>query len=534
MKTTRNVLLGLALLGSVAGAASAQISVGVGVQGGSYGRASVDLGFFYDNLASYGHWIERSNYGWVWTPSSVAASWRPYQVGHWVNSDQGWTWLSNEPFGWATYHYGRWYQDPEIGWAWVPGTEWGPAWVSWQEGSQQGNDYVGWAPLPPGVDVTNASYNNGGGYGSYDNGDGYDNGYDSGYGYDNGYNSYGGGYGYDSGYYGGGYGGGYGYGGASVSFSFGIGPAAYLFVPVRYFLAPSLFDYYVPWGRVSTFFRYTHNCTYYGYSGGRYFNRGIPFEHVRRYYSNVPRYQLSGYEGGRYGRGYEHRIEGNRISMFRPQVHNNGRISPLDRPEARRSVMRADQFRAAFPNRIQNRDNRIAYPNRQGGRQDRGFQGQTFQGQNAQRGQGRQGQQVRPYDNARPYNNNAQRRQDTFQGRQDAFQGGRQRSFDAPRVQGQTDRQPRSYNAQPWQGRQAQPQYRAPQQQQREYRAPQQQQQYRAPQQQYRAPQQQREYRAPQREYRAPQQQQRSNRSEGRGQVRGQDNNPHHRQHDRG
>ena len=29
------------------------------------------------------------------------------------------------------------------GWVWVPGYEWGPAWVSWRTGG----DYVGWAPL---------------------------------------------------------------------------------------------------------------------------------------------------------------------------------------------------------------------------------------------------------------------------------------------------------------------------------------------------------------------------------------------------
>ena len=36
---------------------------------------------------------------------------------------------------------------PLVGWLWVPGTDWGPAWVSWQHG----DGYVGWAPLPPAV-----------------------------------------------------------------------------------------------------------------------------------------------------------------------------------------------------------------------------------------------------------------------------------------------------------------------------------------------------------------------------------------------
>ena len=32
-----------------------------------------------------------------------------------------------------------------VGWVWVPGEEWAPAWVSWRTSK----DYVGWAPLPP-------------------------------------------------------------------------------------------------------------------------------------------------------------------------------------------------------------------------------------------------------------------------------------------------------------------------------------------------------------------------------------------------
>ncbi len=53
--------------------------------------------------------------------------------------------MSEEPFGWATYHYGRWVRLRRVGWVWVPGDEWAPAWVSWRTSK----DYVGWAPLPP-------------------------------------------------------------------------------------------------------------------------------------------------------------------------------------------------------------------------------------------------------------------------------------------------------------------------------------------------------------------------------------------------
>jgi len=70
---------------------------------------------------------------------------RPYSDGYWAYTDVGWTWVSYEDFGWATYHYGRWTRLRDRGWFWVPGREWGPAWFSWRTGG----DYVGWAPLPP-------------------------------------------------------------------------------------------------------------------------------------------------------------------------------------------------------------------------------------------------------------------------------------------------------------------------------------------------------------------------------------------------
>ena len=71
--------------------------------------------------------------------------WAPYRDGHWVWTDRGWFWYSNEHFGWATYHYGRWVRIAGQGWCWVPGHEWAPAWVSWRHSSE----YCGWAPLPP-------------------------------------------------------------------------------------------------------------------------------------------------------------------------------------------------------------------------------------------------------------------------------------------------------------------------------------------------------------------------------------------------
>ncbi len=102
---------------------------------------------FYRKLDPYGDWIETSSYGYVFQPRQAVgdSGWRPYTDGHWVYTDAGWTWISAEPFGWATCHYGRWTRLRDVGWVWVPGNEWAPAWVSWR----RGNDFVGWAPLPP-------------------------------------------------------------------------------------------------------------------------------------------------------------------------------------------------------------------------------------------------------------------------------------------------------------------------------------------------------------------------------------------------
>jgi hypothetical protein len=100
---------------------------------------------FYEPLSPYGHWELIGSYGRCWVPNRVEANWRPYSNGHWERTDAGWYWVSTEPWGWATYHYGRWDFNPNYGWFWVPQTQWAPAWVSWH----RGGGYVGWAPLHP-------------------------------------------------------------------------------------------------------------------------------------------------------------------------------------------------------------------------------------------------------------------------------------------------------------------------------------------------------------------------------------------------
>lgn len=105
----------------------------------------ISFGVFYDGLAGHGEWIGIDGGTYAWRPMHVGAGWRPYFEGRWLWTDDGWYWDSDEPWAWATYHYGRWYYDDYYGWIWIPGYDWAPAWVEWR----YGGDYVGWAPLGP-------------------------------------------------------------------------------------------------------------------------------------------------------------------------------------------------------------------------------------------------------------------------------------------------------------------------------------------------------------------------------------------------
>lgn len=109
----------------------------------------MDLTDFYDYLSPYGVWVSYRPYGYVWIPRHVGYRWRPYSTGRWLWTDYGWTWIADEDWGWAPFHYGRWGWDRSLGWFWVPGTAWAPAWVTWRWGDL----YIGWAPLPPGIEM---------------------------------------------------------------------------------------------------------------------------------------------------------------------------------------------------------------------------------------------------------------------------------------------------------------------------------------------------------------------------------------------
>jgi hypothetical protein len=135
------LLIGLTCLfaATVATRAAVEVSFSAGIEINSAND-------FYQPLTPYGEWVSVGSYGRCWHPQHVEVGWRPYCEGHWEWTDCGWYWVSDEPWSWATYHYGSWVDDPSYGWCWLPGTEWAPSWVTWREAP----DYIGWAPCGPG------------------------------------------------------------------------------------------------------------------------------------------------------------------------------------------------------------------------------------------------------------------------------------------------------------------------------------------------------------------------------------------------
>lgn len=126
---------------------------GYGQDGGDWVQPGDRFGYqdvrsvadFYEPLSRHGRWVD-SRWGRAFQPFAESG-WRPYVNGHWA-SDR--FWVSDDPWGWATDHYGRWGYDERIGWVWVPGTEWGPSWVAWRDADA----VTGWAPIPPAVSIS--------------------------------------------------------------------------------------------------------------------------------------------------------------------------------------------------------------------------------------------------------------------------------------------------------------------------------------------------------------------------------------------
>ena len=179
-------------------------------------------GYFYNNLSPYGTWIEINNGVIVWRPTRIHLGWSPYQEGRWIWTGDGWYWHSYEPFGYITYHYGRWYFDDYYGWLWYPDYEWAPAWVEWR----YDDDYIGWAPLSP--------------YASFS---------------------------------------------ISVGIFFTYTYYApyyhWHFVSYRHFCNPYVYKYYVPPKQKYRIYSHTKYRTNYGYRNGRVQNRGVDVSYIR-------------------------------------------------------------------------------------------------------------------------------------------------------------------------------------------------------------------------------------------------------------
>ena len=138
----------------------------------------------YSNFANYGQWQNVPGYGYAWAPNNQSqTNFAPYQNGQWVwEPGYGYTWVDNAPYGYATSHYGSWFNNANYGgWLWQPpqsqyqnspaslASAWLPAAVSFflANGSgngglgnilgnltgflgNSGNADIGWIPLAPG------------------------------------------------------------------------------------------------------------------------------------------------------------------------------------------------------------------------------------------------------------------------------------------------------------------------------------------------------------------------------------------------
>src|SRR5579883_2545520 len=114
-----------------------------------------------EDLDDYGTWQTVPQYGPVWYPQAVPVGWVPYREGHWRwVAPWGWTWVDDEPWGFAPFHYGRWaFIDGR--WGWCPGTVvirpvYAPALVAFVGGggwslsvSVGAPPASGWFPLAP-------------------------------------------------------------------------------------------------------------------------------------------------------------------------------------------------------------------------------------------------------------------------------------------------------------------------------------------------------------------------------------------------
>lgn len=113
-------------------------------RGPSWDKVPSEIRYYADDLDNNGEWVYVDEYRtWCWRPLRVSAEWRPYWQGRWGAYPGGMTWISDEPWGYVTYHHGRWGWGAGLGWYWIPGVYYSPAWVAWHTSDA----YFGWAPM---------------------------------------------------------------------------------------------------------------------------------------------------------------------------------------------------------------------------------------------------------------------------------------------------------------------------------------------------------------------------------------------------
>lgn len=140
------------LAAPVARAQEADPGVAVGVPAGDeYSDTDPSaLTDFRPALDPYGQWVDDPTYGTAWTPDAAAGGqdFEPYDTsGRWDYTGTDYTWISDYPWGWVCFHYGRWIFAGGR-WLWVPGRQYAGAWVDWRVGDGA-TGMLGWAPVAP-------------------------------------------------------------------------------------------------------------------------------------------------------------------------------------------------------------------------------------------------------------------------------------------------------------------------------------------------------------------------------------------------
>lgn len=241
--------------------------------------SEVDVAYFYDYLSDFGLWVYLPGYNYVWLPRATSYYWRPYTYGRWLWTDWGWTWVSYYDWGWGPFHYGRWGFDRDLGWFWVPGTVWSPAWVSWR----WSNFYIGWAALPPqvrliaGVGITALPY--------------------------------------------------------SLPVNF------WIFVEGRYFLNPYINRYVLPYERNLTIINFTAQRTNIIVRNQRIINQGLDVDFVTR----ITRRRISPYELRQVRKPQLSNVELKKVEIFKPKVTKNQMAKPksfVEKQQAKEEISR--------------------------------------------------------------------------------------------------------------------------------------------------------------------------------------------------